>query len=120
MDIVFVAEVVKQHDMWAYPYNALRNQALSRAATEVSLSSASWLPLVDPHESTDTRPLLQLWICISHTRSSMTQLFKGVLDLLSVAKCMHYGRLLEVGGGKARTSGCSPLVIPAPSSPAAD
>ena len=35
-----VSEVVKQHDLWAYPYNALRNQALSRAATEVRPSSA--------------------------------------------------------------------------------
>ena len=35
MDMAVVSEVVKQHDLWAYPYNALRNQALSRAATEV-------------------------------------------------------------------------------------
>ena len=35
MDMVVLSEVVKQHDLWAYPYNALRNQALARAATEV-------------------------------------------------------------------------------------
>ncbi|KAK9796664.1 hypothetical protein WJX73_002272 [Symbiochloris irregularis] len=37
MDMALVSEVVKTHDLWAYPYNALRNQALARAATEVVL-----------------------------------------------------------------------------------
>jgi len=37
LDIVVIAEVIKEHDLWAYPYNALRNQALSRATTDVSL-----------------------------------------------------------------------------------
>jgi hypothetical protein len=36
LDIVLVSEIIKQHDLWAYPYNALRNQALSRAETDVS------------------------------------------------------------------------------------
>ncbi len=36
MDIVLLSEVIKEQDLWAYPYNALRNQALSRAATDVS------------------------------------------------------------------------------------
>ena len=36
LDIVLVSETIKQHDLWAYPYNALRNQALSRAETDVS------------------------------------------------------------------------------------
>ena len=30
-----LSEVIKQHDLWAYPYNALRNQAVSRAETQV-------------------------------------------------------------------------------------
>ncbi len=37
LDIVVISEVIKEHDLWAYPYNALRNQALSRATTDVSL-----------------------------------------------------------------------------------
>lgn len=36
MDIVLVSEVIKEADLWAYPYNALRNQALARAHTDVS------------------------------------------------------------------------------------
>ena len=35
LDVVVVSEVIKQHELWAYPYNALRNQAVSRAETEV-------------------------------------------------------------------------------------
>ena len=27
MDIVLLSEVIKEQDLWAYPYNALRNQA---------------------------------------------------------------------------------------------
>ncbi|CAL5227189.1 g10104 [Coccomyxa viridis] len=37
MDIVLLSEVIKEQDLWAYPYNALRNQALSRADTDVLL-----------------------------------------------------------------------------------
>lgn len=37
MDMAVLSEVVNRHDLWAYPYNALRNQALSRATTEVVL-----------------------------------------------------------------------------------
>ncbi len=36
MDIVLLSEVIKEQDLWAYPYNALRNQALARADTDVS------------------------------------------------------------------------------------
>ena len=39
MDIVLLSEVIKEQDLWAYPYNALRNQALARADTDVSDSS---------------------------------------------------------------------------------
>ena len=35
LDMAVLSEVIKQHDLWAYPYNALRNQAVSRAQTEV-------------------------------------------------------------------------------------
>ena len=38
LDIVVISEVIKEHDLWAYPYNALRNQALSRATTDVSVT----------------------------------------------------------------------------------
>ena len=34
LDMAVLSEVIKQHDLWAYPYNALRNQAVSRAQTE--------------------------------------------------------------------------------------
>ncbi|KAK9823334.1 hypothetical protein WJX72_002012 [[Myrmecia] bisecta] len=37
LDIVLLSEVIKSQDLWAYPYNALRNQALARAKTEVLL-----------------------------------------------------------------------------------
>lgn len=37
--MVVLSEVIKQHDLWAYPYNALRNQAVSRATTEVRSSA---------------------------------------------------------------------------------
>ena len=43
MDIVLLSEVIKEQDLWAYPYNALRNQALARADTDVSHS-----PLIRP------------------------------------------------------------------------
>ena len=43
LDIVLVSEAIKQHDLWAYPYNALRNQALSRAETDVRLSHSARL-----------------------------------------------------------------------------
>lgn len=36
LDMVLISEVIKEHDLWAYPYNALRNQALARATTDVS------------------------------------------------------------------------------------
>ena len=39
LDMVVLSEVIKQHDLWAYPYNALRNQAVSRAKTEVRMVS---------------------------------------------------------------------------------
>lgn len=42
MDIVLLSEVIKEQDLWAYPYNALRNQALARADTDVRL------PLLPP------------------------------------------------------------------------
>ena len=35
MDIVLLSEVIKPHDSWSYPYNALRNHALVRSDTEV-------------------------------------------------------------------------------------
>ena len=35
MDIVLLSEVIKPHDSWSYPYNALRNHALVRSETEV-------------------------------------------------------------------------------------
>lgn len=38
LDIVVISEVIKEHDLWAYPYNALRNQALARATTDVVLA----------------------------------------------------------------------------------
>ena len=43
MDIVLLSEVIKEQDLWAYPYNALRNQALARADTDVSHPSACGL-----------------------------------------------------------------------------
>jgi hypothetical protein len=51
LDIVVIAEVIKEHDLWAYPYNALRNQALSRATTDVVLSlDADFLVSAGLHE----------------------------------------------------------------------
>ena len=41
--MVVLSEVIKQHDLWAYPYNALRNQAVSRAKTEVRMVSGRCL-----------------------------------------------------------------------------
>ncbi len=35
MDIVLLSEVIKPHDEWSYPYNALRNHALVRSETDV-------------------------------------------------------------------------------------
>ena len=58
MDIVLLSEVIKEQDLWAYPYNALRNHALSRADTDVSHLSAVWFhTLMSPHSKRSRQQL---------------------------------------------------------------
>ena len=42
LDMVILSEVIKSSDTWSYPYNALRNQALARAGSDVS----TWMPCI--------------------------------------------------------------------------
>ncbi|KAK9825605.1 hypothetical protein WJX74_010038 [Apatococcus lobatus] len=51
LDMVVLSEVIKSSDTWSYPYNALRNQALARAGSDVILAvDADFLVVPGLHE----------------------------------------------------------------------
>lgn len=75
MDIVLLSEVIKEQDLWAYPYNALRNQALARADTDVRVSplTRAWTSAGYPSNHTLQASMKFLRLKINSSLRSFTQ-----------------------------------------------